>query len=208
MQHDIQNKNKNETTWNQCFGTRITFWARLTKLPCPRWHWLLLHQCGHSLSRTLSGNKEHFEDLKLYKGKEVTGISGGLEIAGEGTFVFNIQSDDGVIDTIKIPRSLYVHGIKLPLLSPQHWAETARDHSPIKFGTKIEVDEEGSILLWKQQTRRKRILHDPLTKTPILGQLQGPGKIKHFKPHSWPVMPHISGTTSPWTWTAYEITLN
>ena len=28
-------------------------------------------------TRTLSGNKEHFEDLQLYKGKEVTGISGG-----------------------------------------------------------------------------------------------------------------------------------
>ena len=82
---------------------------------------------------TLSGNKEHFEDLQLYKGKEVTGISGGLEIAGEGTFVFNIQSNDGIIDTIKIPRSLYVPGIKLLLLSPQHWAETARDNSPVKF---------------------------------------------------------------------------
>ncbi len=67
---------------------------------------------------TLSGNKEHFENLRLYKGKEVTGISGGLEIAGEGTFVFNIQSDDGIVDTIRIPRSLYVPGIKLPLLSP------------------------------------------------------------------------------------------
>ena len=51
---------------------------------------------------------------------------GGLQIAGEGTFVFNIQSDDGVINTIKILQSLYVPGIKLPLLSPQHWAETAR----------------------------------------------------------------------------------
>ncbi len=69
-------------------------------------------------TRTLSGNKEHFKDLRLYKGKEVTGISGGLEIAGEGTFVFNIQSDDGIVDTNKIPRSLYVPGIKLPLLSP------------------------------------------------------------------------------------------
>ncbi len=98
---------------------------------------------------------------------------GGLEIAGEGTFVFNIQSDDGIIDTIRIPKSLYVPGIKLPLLSPQHWAETAGDNAPIKFGTKIEADEEGCTLLWKQQTRRKRITHDPLTKTPIFRTAPG-----------------------------------
>ena len=52
---------------------------------------------------TLSGNKEHLEALQLYKGKKVTRISGELEIAGEDTFVFNIQSDNGTIDTIKIP---------------------------------------------------------------------------------------------------------
>ncbi len=132
-------------------------------------------------TRTLSGNKEHFEDLHLYKGKEVTGISGGLEIVGEGTFVFNIQSDDGIVDTIKIPRSLYVPGIKLPLLSPQHWAETAGDNSPVKFGTKIEVDEEGCILLWKQQTRRKRITHDPLTKTPIFRTAPGTRRYQVFE---------------------------
>ncbi len=58
-----------------------------------------------------------------------------------------MSSNDGIIDTIKIPRGLYVAGIKLPLLSPQHWAETARDNSPMKFGTKIEEDEEGFTLL-------------------------------------------------------------
>jgi len=51
-------------------------------------------------TRTLSGNKDHFEDLKPYKGSKVTRISGGLEIEGEGTFVFRIQSDDGITDAI------------------------------------------------------------------------------------------------------------
>jgi hypothetical protein len=69
-------------------------------------------------TRTLSGNKDHFEDLKPYKGSKVTGISGGLEIQAEGTFVFSIQSDDGMVDTIRIPGSFYVPGLKLPLLSP------------------------------------------------------------------------------------------
>jgi len=98
-------------------------------------------------TRTLSGNKNHFENLKLYKGQRVTGIAGGLEIAGEGTLVFRFQSNDGQIDTIKIPCSFYVPRLKLPLLSPKHWAETAKDISPIKFRTKIEADEKGCTLL-------------------------------------------------------------
>ena len=69
---------------------------------------------------TLSGNKNHFQDLRLYNGKNVTGIAGGLEIAGEGTFVFQIEDNDGWIDTIKISHSFYVLWLKLPLLSPQH----------------------------------------------------------------------------------------
>ena len=45
-------------------------------------------------TQTLSGNKNHFQDLRLYNGKSVTGIPGGLEITGEGTFVFQIEDDD------------------------------------------------------------------------------------------------------------------
>jgi hypothetical protein len=132
-------------------------------------------------TRTLSGNKEHFEDLKTYDGSQVTGISGGLEIKGVGTFVFRIQSDDGIVDTIRIPGSFYVPGLKLPLLSPQHWAETARDNSPVKYGTKLESDEDGCTLLWKQQTRKKRIKHDPLTKTPIFQTAPGTLRYQAFE---------------------------
>jgi hypothetical protein len=75
---------------------------------------------------TLSGNKNYFENLQLYKGQSIKDIAGGSEIAGESTFVFWIQSDHGQINTIKIPQSFYMPGLKLPLLSPQHWAKTAK----------------------------------------------------------------------------------
>ena len=58
-----------------------------------------------------------------------------------------IQGNDGQIDTIQIPQSFYVSRLKLPLLSPPHWAEISKDNSPIKYGVKIEADEEGSTLL-------------------------------------------------------------
>ncbi len=47
-------------------------------------------------------NKAHlFEDLRLNKDKgQVDGISNGLEIAGEGTFKFNIKDDEGKQHTI------------------------------------------------------------------------------------------------------------
>ena len=113
---------------------------------------------------TLSDNKIHFQDLQLYNG----GIAGRLDIADEGTFVFWIEGNDGHnINTIKIPCSFYVPGLKLPLLSSQNWAETAKDNHPIKYRTKIEADEDGCTLLWQQQTRQKQVHCDLLTNMPI-----------------------------------------
>jgi len=53
-------------------------------------------------------NKDHlFEDLHLSKAKgQVSGISDGLAIAGEGTFKFNIKDDKGIQHTIRIKNSL------------------------------------------------------------------------------------------------------
>ena len=156
-------------------------------------------------TRTLSGNKNRFQDLQLYKGKSVTGIAGGLEIAGEGTFVFRIEDNEGHVDTIKIPHSSHVLGLKLPLLSPQHWAETAKDNYSIKYETKIEADEDGCTLLWRQKTRQKRVHYDPLTNTPIFRT--APGFIQyqaseatfmacdasHLRHHIWMDMNRLQG---------------
>jgi len=74
-------------------------------------------------------NKAHlFEDLRLNKDKgHVDGISDGLEIAGKGTFKFNIKDDDGIHHTIRIQNSLYIPDMKRCLLSPQHWVQEAGD---------------------------------------------------------------------------------
>ena len=60
-------------------------------------------------------------DLKPYTGNNVKGYAGGLKIEATGIFVFfAIQDASGVNDIIMIPNSLYVPGLELPLLSPQH----------------------------------------------------------------------------------------
>jgi hypothetical protein len=53
-------------------------------------------------------NKPHlFEDLRLNKDKgQVDVISNGLEIAGKGTFKFNIKDNEGKQHTIRIKNSL------------------------------------------------------------------------------------------------------
>ena len=45
----------------------------------------------------------------------------------------------------------------------------------------MEADAEGCTLLWKQQTRRKVILHDPLTKTPIFRTAPGTRQYQAFE---------------------------
>lgn len=68
------------------FGQWINQHTRLTHLASPCWHWLLPHWCWCSLYPHSLRNKNHFEDLQLCNGKNVTGIARGLGIAGEGTF--------------------------------------------------------------------------------------------------------------------------
>jgi hypothetical protein len=92
----------------------------------------------------LSPNKDHFEDLTLYNTTTtVGGIGSGLSIKGVGTFVFKIEDDNGGVHRIKIPNSLYAPGLKTLLLSPQHWAQEARDHHPKPEGTLFFQHQQG-----------------------------------------------------------------
>ncbi len=71
----------------------------------------------------MSGIKEFFKDLVLRSDLgSCGGISGGLKIAGVGTFILNVQDDDGKEHNIKILNSFYIPGVKPSLVCPQHWA--------------------------------------------------------------------------------------
>ncbi len=75
----------------------------------------------HNHAARCMANAPHlFEDLHLINDAgEVNGIGDGLEIKGKGTFVFSLADDNGRIHTIKIPNSLYLHGLRQCLLSPR-----------------------------------------------------------------------------------------
>ena len=110
---------------------------------------------------------DFFENLTLTPNAMVVkGIEGGLSIEGHGTFVFNLEDDDGKVHTIKILNSKYVAGLKYSLLSPQHWVQEANDHYPKRQGTRSTTDDEHCILIWDQGRYRWFVPHNPATNTP------------------------------------------
>ena len=74
-------------------------------------------------------NDNHlFKDLRLNENNgQVNGITDGLAIEGEGTFKFDITDNDGKRHTIRIKNSFYVPKMRRCLLSPQYWAQEAKD---------------------------------------------------------------------------------
>jgi len=68
--------------------------------------------------------------------RKVKGIVGP---AGDGvmtgTIQWHIEDDDGVSHEVNLPGSYYVPWSTSKLLSPQHWAQTAKDNKPMPRGT-------------------------------------------------------------------------
>jgi hypothetical protein len=108
-----------------------------------------------------------FEDLKLGDVGEVEGIKSGLNIKGIETFKFKIKDDNGMLQKIEIPNSLYVPELKRCLLSPQHWVQEAKDKYPRPKGTRMGQDYEFYYVYWGQAKYQKLIPYNPLTNVPI-----------------------------------------
>ena len=120
---------------------------------------------NHCLA-TMSPNKDHFKDLKLKQIGECTGIGIGLTIAGKGTFLMNIEDDNGGVHKIKIPNSFYFPGLWMVLLSPQHWAQQAKDTVPDPLGTCMINSHLPCTLYWNQKKFKKTVPFDDTIITP------------------------------------------
>lgn len=132
-------------------------------------------------SRCISFNKAHFEDLHLHRVGECTGIGGHqVEIEGVGTLVFSIQDDAGLWHTHRVPNSLYIPKAKKVLICPQHWSQTAQDHSPLIHGTCEITTHVGTILFWNQRRYKRTLSLHPLTNTPIFYSRAGNRIIEAF----------------------------
>jgi hypothetical protein len=119
-------------------------------------------------SHCMGNDKCIFKNLVLAcTAQQVGGISKGLAIEGKGTLVVMINDNNGKPHRIKIPNSLYLPGLRMYLLLPQHWAQEARDNYPRPNGTRMENNAHSCKLFWGQGRFIKTIPFDDVTNTPI-----------------------------------------
>jgi hypothetical protein len=67
---------------------------------------------------------------------KVRGVGNQLMMAnGGGTVLWKIEDENGVVHEKLFPGTLYIPDLKLCLLSPQLWCQSADDHFPRRDGT-------------------------------------------------------------------------
>ena len=79
-----------------------------------------------------------------------------------GTVRWTIEDDTGRRHTLRIPNSLYVPEGGVRLLSPQHWAQAARDFKPLPRGTRCVTYHDIIELEWGQRQYKKTCRLDAL----------------------------------------------
>ena len=88
-------------------------------------------------------------DIKLFVGSSNTGII-------MGTFTWKWMDDDGKERTFLIPKSFYVNGGNIRLLSPQHWYQTPKYTKPNQGnGSKTDARK---VSLFSNQKKNKMII--------------------------------------------------
>jgi hypothetical protein len=104
----------------------------------------------------------------------LTGIHGTASSPlSRGHGRFTIEDDNGVPYTIDIPNLIYDSNARSRLLSPQHWAQLAKDLDPDPAGTCTITTADRIILYWDQRRRQRTIYLDPASNVGILNSAPG-----------------------------------
>ena len=90
---------------------------------------------GNCCSCSISPHLGDFVGPLTPSNLQVSGMFGKASNVQKGTICWTIQDDEGASRDIFLPGSLYIPDSSTCLLSPQHWAQTARDHKPDPHGT-------------------------------------------------------------------------
>jgi hypothetical protein len=91
---------------------------------------------------------------------KVNGMGGDLSEVYSATIGWNFMDDNGVPHSFVLPKSLFVPGATSRLLSPQHWAQVAKDNYPLPHGTWCGTFDDTIVPQWKQRRFTKTILPD------------------------------------------------
>jgi hypothetical protein len=73
------------------------------------------------------------------------------------TIAWDIEDDDGASHRLELPKSFYIPSAPSRLLSPQHWAFTAKDHFPLPRGTKCTTYDSAIELKWNQRKYKRTL---------------------------------------------------
>ncbi len=115
-------------------------------------------------------NRHLFENLILAcTAQKFGGISKGLTIQGKGTLVLTINDDTGKPHRVHIPNSLYLPGLRMYLLSHQHY--------PLPNSARMENNASNCVLSWGQGKFSKTIPFNTATNPPIFHT--SPSKLLH-----------------------------
>jgi hypothetical protein len=88
----------------------------------------------------------------------IKGIGGTFQTSiYETTIHWTIEDDDGRAYSIDLPKSYYIPKAPQRLLSPQHWAFTAKDNFPRPRGTRCVTYDTAIELQWGQRKFKRTI---------------------------------------------------
>lgn len=135
---------------------------------------------------TMSNNPDHFENLQMWdEASTCRGFTdsegAGAVISGDGIFVFDIEDDNGMVHTIKLPNSLYIPAMTSgPLLSPQHWSQVDLKNGGNKYGTGYAGHDDGLVLHWGNNQYHRHVSLNPNTNTPSFHTAPGSKNYRSF----------------------------
>ena len=114
-------------------------------------------------SACISNAKEHFKDLRRWKGSNLKGV-GTTPITGIGTLIWNISDDSGKVHQLRIPNSLLLPTISKCLLSPQHLAKDCATCDTDKtnvvtgaYDTKLHFGAKGNLIKTIQHNKASNV---------------------------------------------------
>jgi hypothetical protein len=113
-------------------------------------------------SKCISPHLEDFIGETRETSKRVKGI-GGTIVQGirVGTIKWQIEDDEGVVHDLLLTNSYYVPSSPSRLLSPQHWAQLAKDNKPKPRGTWCATYDYEIIVYWNQRKNKRTVKIDP-----------------------------------------------
>jgi hypothetical protein len=102
----------------------------------------------------------------------IKGFNGATATTKVGTVQWKLQDDTGMVHTITLPETYYSERVETRLLSPQHWAQVARQGK----GTKCTTYHDCIVLSWGKGQYQKTI---PLSSSNV-GVITAPPGITSF----------------------------